>query len=120
MKLRSVSDSLIQSVRSAERSISSAVQKEASAFLYILQMSLCWVGKRTKRWGFACRSGSAARVRLWFRRSCDNGFLRGRRAGGIVAEFVPVIAVITNEVGDLAEGLVRDNMFERHGSTMMN
>jgi hypothetical protein len=33
---------------------------EASAFLYILQMSLCWMGKRTKRWGFAWRSGSAA------------------------------------------------------------
>ena len=37
-----------------------------------------------------------------------NVFLRGRPAGGIVAEFVPVITIITNEVGDLAEGLVRD------------
>jgi hypothetical protein len=40
--------------------------------------------------------------------------------GGIVAEFVPVIAVITNEVGDLAEGLVSDNVFERHDLTMVN
>ena len=38
-----------QSTASLERSISSAVQKEASAFLYILQMLLCWMGKRTKR-----------------------------------------------------------------------
>jgi hypothetical protein len=35
-------------------------------------------------------------------------------AGGVIAEFVPVIAIITNEVGDLTEGLVRDNMFEGH------
>jgi hypothetical protein len=38
-----------QSTALLERSISSAVQKEASAFLYILQMLLCWMGKRTKR-----------------------------------------------------------------------
>jgi hypothetical protein len=44
-----------------------------------------------------------------------NGFLRGsRRVGNIVAEFVPVIAIVTNEVDDLAEGLVHDNMFEGH------
>ena len=61
MKLRSVSDkNLTQSVRSAERSISSAVQKEASAFLYIHQMSLWWMGKSTKRCGFSCSSGSGA------------------------------------------------------------
>jgi hypothetical protein len=41
-----------------------------------------------------------------------NGFLRGRRADGVTAEFVPVITVITNEVVDLAEGLVHDNVFE--------
>ncbi len=34
--------------------------------------------------------------------------------GNIVAEFIPVIAIVMNEVGDLAEGLVRDNVFEGH------
>jgi hypothetical protein len=43
------------------RSISSAVQKDASAFLYICQMSSCSMGKRTKRCGFSCRSGSRGR-----------------------------------------------------------
>jgi hypothetical protein len=41
-------------------SVGCKVNLEASAFLYILQMSLCWMGKRTKRWGFAWRSGLAA------------------------------------------------------------
>jgi hypothetical protein len=48
MKCCSVGESLFQSVVSAERWISSSVQKDASAFLYILQMSSCWMGKRTK------------------------------------------------------------------------
>ena len=45
----------------AERLVSSAVRKDDSAFLYILQMKLCWMGKRTKRFGFAWSSGSGAR-----------------------------------------------------------
>jgi hypothetical protein len=49
MKCCSVVESPSQSTALLERSISSAVQKEASAFLYILQMLLCWMGKRTKR-----------------------------------------------------------------------
>ena len=61
MKCCSVDKSLFQSAVSAERSISSAVQKDASAFLYILQMSLCWMGKRTKRRGFVWRNGLGAR-----------------------------------------------------------
>jgi len=64
MKCCSVVESPSQSTALLERLISSEVQKEASAFLYILQMSLCWMGKRTKRWGFAWRSGSGARVPL--------------------------------------------------------
>ncbi len=60
MKCCSVVKSLSQSVALAARSISSAVQMDASEFLYILQMSLCWMEKRMKRWGFAWRSGSAA------------------------------------------------------------
>ena len=62
MKCRSVGESLFESVVSAERSISSAVQKDASAFLYILrQMLSCWMGKRTKQLGFAWSNGSGAR-----------------------------------------------------------
>ncbi len=38
---------------------SSAVQKEASAFLYICQMSWYWIGKMTKRWGLSFRRGSS-------------------------------------------------------------
>ena len=53
--------SLTQSVRSAERSISSVVQKEASAFLYIREMLAWWMGKSTKWCGFSCRSGSKVR-----------------------------------------------------------
>jgi hypothetical protein len=120
MKCCSVVETLFQSVASAARSISSAVEKEALAFLYILQMLLCWMGNRTKRWGFACRSGSAASLPVALAMRRFNGFLQGRRAGGIVAEFFPVIAVITNEVGDLPEGLVHDNVFERHDLTMVN
>jgi hypothetical protein len=62
MKCCSVGESSAQSEASAERSISLAVQNDASAFLYILQMLLCWMGKRTKRWGFSRRSGSGARL----------------------------------------------------------
>ena len=61
MKCCSIGESLFQSVVSAERSISLAVQKDASAYLYILQMLLCWMGKRTKRLGFAWRNSSGAR-----------------------------------------------------------
>ena len=43
------------------RSISSAVQKDTSFFLYICQMSLCSMGKRKKRFGFSCRIGSRGR-----------------------------------------------------------
>ncbi len=46
------------------------------------------------RWRFDCFSGGA---------------------GGVVAELVPVIAVVADEVGDLAEGLVQGSAFERHG-----
>lgn len=42
------------------RSTSSAVQKLASAFLYISQTAGCLIGKRTKRCLFSCKMGSAA------------------------------------------------------------
>ncbi len=51
MKCCSIGESSAKSVASAERSISLAVHNNASAFLYILQMLLCWMGKRTKWWG---------------------------------------------------------------------
>jgi len=50
MKCRSSSVSLsCQSVRSAERSISSAVQKEATCCLYMDHRSACSRGKSEKR-----------------------------------------------------------------------
>lgn len=75
MKWHLLSDSLFQSAVSAKRLISLAVQKEASAFLYILQMPLCWMGKRTKRRGFARRSGLGARNPLVSAVLCVDGGL---------------------------------------------
>ena len=37
------------------------------------------------------------------------------RVGCICAKFVPVVAVVADEVGDLAEGLVHDGVLEGHG-----
>ena len=34
--------------------------------------------------------------------------------GGAAAEFVPVVAIVANEVGDFAEGLERDCVLEWH------
>lgn len=45
---------------------SSAVQKDASAFLYICQMSWYWMGKMTKRRGLSFSSGSSSSVMLFF------------------------------------------------------
>jgi len=39
---------------------SSAVQNDASAFLYICQMSWYWMGKMTKRREFSFSSGSSS------------------------------------------------------------
>lgn len=41
-----------------DKSTSSAVQKEASAFLYICHMSWYWMGKITNRLGFSLNKGS--------------------------------------------------------------
>lgn len=43
---------------------SSAVQKEASAFLYICQMSWYLMGKMTNRWGFSLSNGSSSTLGL--------------------------------------------------------
>ena len=59
MKWRSLSLSFCsQSFMSWQRSISSAVQNEASAFLYMAQTSACSMGKSTKRCLFSVRMGS--------------------------------------------------------------
>lgn len=56
---------------------SSAVQKEASAFLYICQMSWYWIGKMTKRRGFSFSRGSSSTLVLlglgfcWKKRKTD-------------------------------------------------
>ena len=39
-------------------------------------------------------------------------------AGCIGAEFMPVITVVADEIGDFAEGLVRYDVLEGHGSVM--
>ena len=62
MKWRSLSLSFCsQSFMSWQRSISSAVQNEASAFLYIAHTSACSMGKSTKRFGFSMSSGSGVK-----------------------------------------------------------
>ena len=48
------------------------------------------------------------------RRRTLGGLLYDRRGSGDLAEVSPVVAVVTYEVRDLAEGLVRDGMLERH------
>ena len=58
-KCFSSSLSCSQWVRSFERSTSSAVQKDASAFLYICQMSWYWMGNTTKRRGLSRNKGSS-------------------------------------------------------------
>ncbi len=88
MKWLLVSDNLSQSVRSAERSISSAVQKEASL---IFVHPPATRGRAESLLGFSCG------------------------VGNVGTEFVPVIGLVANEVGDLAERLVCDCMFEGHG-----
>merc|ERR1719295_1479609 len=60
MKCCSFLFSFGQSFWSWERSISSAVQKEATCFLYISQISLSESGNITNRLGFAIRRGSVA------------------------------------------------------------
>jgi hypothetical protein len=77
MKRRSLADSLSQSAMSAVRSISSAVQKNALAFLYICQM-LAWCMRKSKKWcGFSCDSGSGARSALFSVVLCFDGCLSG-------------------------------------------
>jgi len=44
-----------------------------------------------------------------------DGFPRGRRVSGGGAKLFPVVAIVTDEVRDLAEGLVRDDVLEGHG-----
>lgn len=56
-------------------------------------------------------------VRCFFGRRGSLGGLRScdRSWGGGLTEVIPVVAVVTYEVCDLAEGLVRDSVFEWHG-----
>ena len=48
------------------------------------------------------------------RRRTLGGLLYDRCGSCDLAEVFPVVAVVTYEVRDLAEGLVRDGMLERH------
>ncbi len=87
MKCCSDGESLSQSVMSLERSISLAVQKDALAFLYILQLSGFLMGKSMKHWGFGRSNGSGAcrpsiSVILW----CDALHCNGRGGSGFLTE----------------------------------
>ncbi len=56
-------------------------------------------------------------LRWWVERGGGGGgFSCG--TGCIGAKFMPVIAVVADEVGDFAEGLVRHSVLEGHGSGM--
>jgi hypothetical protein len=69
----------------------------------------------------ACSFGGlVARNHMAHRQRGLTGFLCGRRAGCVVAEFVPVIAILTDEVRDLAEGLICDDVFKGHDLMMMS
>jgi hypothetical protein len=53
---------------------------------------------------------------LLFRRFCLRGsLLDGSSSFRVRTKFIPVVAVVVNEVCNLAEGLVCDWGFERHG-----
>ncbi|KAI5341413.1 hypothetical protein L3X38_020687 [Prunus dulcis] len=54
--------------RSWQRSTSSAVQKEASAFLYISQISGYWIGNIQKRSGFGASNGSSGKAGIFMTR----------------------------------------------------
>jgi hypothetical protein len=46
---------------------------------------------------------------------CFDGFTREGRAFSIfLAEFIPVVAIVANEVGDFAKGLECDRLLEGH------
>merc|ERR1719507_2134459 len=64
-KCRSLTVSPSQSLRSWERSISSAVQNDASCFLYISQTSGNWRGNITQRFGFSRKRTSCASKALY-------------------------------------------------------
>jgi hypothetical protein len=94
MKWRLVLDSLFQSMRSAKRLISSAVQKEASAFLYIRQMLAWCMGKSTKQCGFSCSSGSVVRSPLFLAILCFDNRLGG--LGAFLAFLVAQAVLVQN------------------------
>ena len=72
------------------RLISLAAQNKASAFLYICQILLCWMGKRTKRWEFAWRSGSGLAV------LCFDGGLREEK--GVVIFCAAWVELMQNTI----------------------
>lgn len=65
MKWRSPSVRFCQCLRSEERSTSSAVQNEASAFLYISQIFGYWIGNMQNRSGFGARRGSSGKAGMF-------------------------------------------------------
>jgi len=83
-------------------------------------------GEEEKTMGIFLKEWLRGKVSLYFsflvagyffgrRRRRFDGFPRGRRVSGGGAKLFPVVAVVTDELRDLAEGLVRDDVLERHG-----
>jgi hypothetical protein len=122
MKCCSVGESLFQSAALTERSISLAVQKDALAFLYIPQivvldgeedkaMRICLEERFMSKMAF--NLGSLVLRYFALQRQRLLGFPCG--TGSVREEFIPIITIVPDEVCDLAEGLVRYDVFKRHG-----
>merc|ERR1712242_84164 len=58
--LESIEATSLRNLNSFDKSTSSAVQKLASAFLYICQMALYWIGRITNLRGFSFNNGSSS------------------------------------------------------------
>ena len=126
MKCCSVIKSLSQSTTLAERLISSAVQKEASAFLCILLDIVVLDGEEDKTMGVCLEEQLGGKIAFSFgilvtrdllahRWRFFHSFPGGQGVSGVMAELIPVVAILADEVRDLAEGLVGDVVFEGHG-----
>ena len=98
IKCCSLSVSVSQSLRSCARSTSSAVQNDASAFLYMTHRSWCLIGKMTKRDGLGRSIGSAASISAGVSAKAMAG--AGRRAGDL-----PSLVGGTPQGGKLAVAL---------------
>ena len=83
-------------------------------------------GEENKMMGFCSEKwfggkesfGIGGLVFQWWIERGDGGCGFPCSACCVDAEFVPVVTVVVNEVGNFAEGLVRYDVLARHGSGM--